>query len=70
MRAHPGKVVYVDGASGRVVRELDAAEVPEAQRFAGDAPVVKVVATVMGEQRAVREYGVGGVLLRSTLQLC
>lgn len=69
MNRHPGKVVFVDGDTGRVVLEKDAAEVPEAQRFAGQVPVVKVVATVFADQRSVREYGADGALLRSTLQL-
>ena len=70
---HPGKIVYVDGNSGRVVAEEDAKNVPDFMAFVrtpeGHVPVVKVVATTLENERWIREYGPDGRLLRSTLQL-
>ena len=70
---HPGKIVYVDGNSQQVTNERPATEVPESLRFAetpsGLEPVVKVIATVEGDRRFIREYGVDGALLRSTVQI-
>ncbi|MGC4115126.1 MAG: hypothetical protein QM765_11065 [Myxococcales bacterium] len=71
--AHPGQIEFVDGNTGKVTRVAKAAEVPEALRFAptdkGLVPVVKVVATVEGERRTIREYGPAGEVLRSTVQV-
>jgi hypothetical protein len=70
---HPGKIVYVDGNTGRVVAEENAKDVPEFMAFVrtpeGRIPVVKVVATTLEDKRWIREYGPDGQLLRSTLQL-
>jgi hypothetical protein len=70
---HPGKVLYVDGNSGQVLETIDAAEMPDSIRFAdterGRVPVVKVIATIVGDKRYVREYGPNDELLRSTVQL-
>lgn len=70
--SHPGTIVFVDENSGREHARA-VAEVPEPLRFAPDEkgelqPVVRVVAKVVGEQRTIREYGVGGEMLRSTVQ--
>jgi hypothetical protein len=70
---HPGRVTYLNGNTGEVVSEKPVAEVPEHLRFAPDetgalVPVVKVVATVAGAQRSMREYGPDDQLLRTTLQ--
>jgi hypothetical protein len=70
---HPGFISYVDGNSGKTLSTKPISTVPEHLRFAdtpnGKVPVVKVVATVAGDQRTIREYGPGDVLLRSTVQL-
>jgi len=70
---HPGAVEYVDGNTGQVTRTSKIDEVPEGLRFAptesGLVPVVRVVAHVTGNERTIREYGPGGALLRSTVQL-
>lgn len=71
--AHPGKITYIDGNTNKVVSTDDVAKVPESLRFAdtpaGRVPVVKVIATVAGDQRTIREYGPKDELLRSTVQL-
>ncbi len=70
---HPGKITYIDGNTNKVVSTEDIAKVPETLRFAdtpsGKVPVVKVIATVAGDQRHIREYGPNDQLLRSTVQL-
>jgi hypothetical protein len=71
--AHPGQIEYIDGNSDRVVKVLTASEVPEAARFApttkGLVPVTRVVATIAGDERTIREYGPDGQFLRSTIQI-
>jgi len=70
--AHPGTIVYVDGATQQEVRRLPVEEVPESMRFRATArglvPVVKVVAIEDGNQRSLLEYGPDGEFLFSTLQ--
>ena len=70
---HPGKIIFVDGNTDQVVSTREAHEVPESARFAatpsGPVPVVRVVATVAGDRRFIREYGPNGELLRTTTQL-
>lgn len=70
---HPGKITYIDGNTNAVVSTAEISTVPERMRFAdtpqGPVPVVKVIATVAGNQRTIREYGPAGELLRSTVQL-
>lgn len=68
---HPGTIEHVDGETGRVLKTVAAAEVPEDQRFAPDehghpTPITRVVRHQHGERVFIREYGPGGVLLRST----
>lgn len=69
---HPGTIEFVDGDTNEITEE-DAANVPESLRFAetdeGLVPVVRVVARTAGKQRFIREYGPGGELLRSTVQI-
>ena len=66
---HPGKITFVNGTEETV---KEASTVPESIRFAEDGgklvPVVKVVAMTEGDRRIIREYGVDGTLLRSTVQ--
>jgi hypothetical protein len=70
---HPGTVTFLDGATQQVVRTAAVGELPEPMRFAptehGLVPVVKVVSFAEGDQRIIREYGPGGELLRSTVQV-
>jgi hypothetical protein len=68
---HPGTITFIDGTE---VTTESAADVPESIRFAPDkegkeVPVVKVVATTASGRRTIREYGVDGALLRSTVQV-
>ena len=68
---HPGTITFVEGTTETVEQ---ASTVPESIRFAPDkdgvlTPVVRVVATVSGNQREIKEYGPDGALLRSTIQL-
>mgnify|MGYP001184563251 CR=1 FL=1 len=69
---HPGKIVYVDGNSGRTLSVDDAERVPRALRFVptplGPVPVVRVVSAIVGNQQLVHAYGPDGELLRSTVQ--
>ena len=67
---HPGSITFVD-EKGESVEP--AAAVPDSIRFAKNKdgqlePVVRVVATTIGDQRTIREYGEEGNLLRSTVQ--
>ena len=64
-QSHPGKITFVNGTTTTVE---DASTVPESIRFAEGVPVVKVVAMTEGDRRIIREYGVDGTLLRSTVQ--
>lgn len=69
--SHPGSITFVDERGERIE---SAVKVPESIRFAQNRdgklePVVRVVATTMGDQRTIREYGVDGGLLRSTVQI-
>ena len=70
---HPGTITFVNGDTNVVLSTDPVAAVPEAHRYVegprGWVPVVRVVATTHGRQRTVREYGVAGELLRSTVQL-
>lgn len=70
---HPGKIIYLDGNTQQVVSEANIEDVPESLRFAESAdgfiPIVKVIATVVGDRRYIREYGPDGQLLRSTIQV-
>lgn len=69
---HPGKIVFIDGNTGKIVSEDDARTVPESIRFAdtphGKVPVVRVVATTEGDIRSIQEFGPNGELLRTTMQ--
>jgi hypothetical protein len=70
---HPGSIVYVDGNTSQVIATKKPSEVPEDLRFAPGPdgtkiPIVRVVATVAGDQRTIREYGPEGQVLRSTIQ--
>lgn len=69
---HPGTIVFVDENTGHE-HPRPVAQVPMPLRYAPDRsgqlqPVVRVVARVVGEQRTIREYGVSGEMLRSTVQ--
>ena len=71
--AHPGKVVFVDGNTQEIREEADAADLPTSIAFVeldGQLhPVVRVVDFTSDDQRIIRQYGVDGQILRSTLQL-
>lgn len=68
---HPGTITFIDGDTTRVE---DASTLPESLRFAeardgSRVPVVRIVAFTEEERRIIREYGVDGALLRSTVQV-
>jgi hypothetical protein len=72
--AHPGTIEYVDGTTGAVVYTANAADVDDAIRFAAGPdgepqPVVKIIITAADGRREIRQYGVDGQLLKTTLQL-
>lgn len=70
---HPGQITYLDGNTGDVVAVSDVQEVPESMRFveteSGLVPVVKVVATIVENERLIQEYGPDDEILRSTKQV-
>jgi len=70
---HPGKIIFVDGLTQEITKELPAAEVPFGIRFveteAGLVPVVKIVNIATDKQQTIRQYGPDGQLLRSTVQV-
>jgi hypothetical protein len=70
---HPGRVTFVDGTTDAVIREADAAELPESIAFVeldGQLhPVVRIVSFVSEDKRIIRQYGVDGELLLSTVQI-
>jgi hypothetical protein len=73
MTEHPGTVVYVDGATGKVVHVADAADVDDAIGFAPGRdgilqPVTRIVITTVGDRREVRQLGADGALLRTSFQ--
>ena len=67
------RITFIDGNTGAVVATEEASTLPESMRAvqtaAGLVPIVQVVAHTFGDQREIKEYGAGGELLRSTLQL-
>ncbi len=70
---HPGKITFVDGNTQAIRREADAAELPESIAFVAVEgqlhPVVRIVDFTSDDQRIIRQYGIDGQLLFSTLQL-
>lgn len=70
---HPGKIVFVDGATQQVTQEVDAETVPLSIRFAetdkGLVPVVKIVSFMRGEQQIIRSYGPDNEFLTSTVRI-
>jgi hypothetical protein len=71
--AHPGKIVFIDGITQEITKELSASAVPFGIRFvetdAGLVPVVKIVNITTDKQQTIRQYGPDGQLLRSTVQV-
>jgi hypothetical protein len=69
---HPGTITYIDGDTQRSLAVRPVADVPEESRYVkvGDTwvPVVKVVATMVGEQSRVTELGPNDQPLRTTTQ--
>ncbi len=70
---HPGKIIFVDGATNQVTNEMDASEVPFNIRFVetekGLVPCVKVVSYEAEKQRYIRQYGPNDEFLMSTLMI-
>lgn len=70
---HPGTIIFIDGNTGQITDEMKASEVPDSIRYAegenGLLPVVKIISTIAGKQRIIRQYGPEGQLLKSTIQI-
>jgi hypothetical protein len=71
---HPGTVEFVDGADGRVIERVPAADMHPEAAYARDEdggwePVTVVVITEIGDRRELRQYGVSGRLLTTTQQV-
>lgn len=73
MPEHPGKIVFVDGMTQEVTKEVMASEVPFNIRFieteAGYIPVVKIVNFATEDRNIIRQYGPNDELLQSTIQI-
>jgi hypothetical protein len=71
--AHPGKIVFYDGATNKITQEVDATSVPETIAFAegqhGIRPVVKIVTFERGDQRIIRKYAENDEFLTSTVMI-
>ena len=72
---HPGTITFEDLDGNTPTREESYSNVPETIAFAetkdGLAPVVRVVksTTPDGKTRHIRQYGVDGTLLKTTIQV-
>ena len=68
---HPGTITFVGG--GEPDRVVPVSEVPAQIAWYGESeekkPVVRVVATITGNQRIIQSYGVDGSLLTTTYQM-
>ncbi len=71
---HPGTITFEDLDGEKPTREEAYTNVPQTIAFAdtkdGPAPVVRVVksTTPDGKTRHIRQYGVDGTLLKTTVQ--
>lgn len=70
---HPGRVEWVDGATGAVLAEEPAEELPDSIRYARDAdgrlrPIVRLVVTGSDTRREIAQVDVDGQVLRRTYQ--
>lgn len=68
---HPGTVTFIDEAEG-TVRDVAFDSLPETIAFVqspdGSVPVVTVKSHLRGDQRIIRRYGPGDVLLDTIVQ--
>lgn len=62
-RKHPGEITYFDKETGKEW-SIPATDLPEATRFHGDVPVVRVVMWASGPVIGLQEYGPNGEALR------
>ena len=73
MPEHPGKIIFVDGLTQEVTKEVLASEVPFNIRFIetedGFVPVVKIVNFATEDRNIIRQYGPNNELLQSTVQI-
>jgi hypothetical protein len=70
---HPGRIAWVDGATGKILSEEPADEFPDSVRYAHDAegrlrPVVRLVVTGSGNRREIAQVDADGTVLRRTYQ--
>lgn len=72
MPIHPGKIIYLNGNTDEVIREMPIEDVPSNMRYVetddGFVPVVKVIATTVDNQRFIRQYGPNDEFLSETIQ--
>jgi hypothetical protein len=71
---HPGTVDFIDGATGRLIQRIPAAEMHPEAAYARDEdgrlePVIVVVITEIDDRRELQQYGSSGRLLKTTLQI-
>ncbi len=70
---HPGIITFIDGDTNQITDEMNASEVPDSIKFVktenGLIPVIKIISTVAGKQRIIRQYGPEGQFLKSTVQI-
>jgi hypothetical protein len=69
----PDTILFINGLTSEITKEVNFADVPETIRFAPNAsgeiePVVKIVEISNGNQRIIRQMGRGGIVLKSTVQ--
>lgn len=69
----PEKIVFINGVTGEVRKEVDFRDVPPSISFAKSkdgisTPVVKIVDVESGDNRTIKQYGDNDVLLRTTFQ--
>jgi hypothetical protein len=70
---HPGRIQWVDGATGAVLGEEPAEDFPDSIRYARDAdgrlrPIVRLVVTGSGDHREIAQVDQDGQVLRRTYQ--
>lgn len=69
----PEKIVYIDGLTGEVRKEVNFEDVPPSISFAESkdgifTPIVKIVDVTTADSRTIKQYGDNDVLLRTTFQ--
>lgn len=70
---HPGTIVFIDGVTQQIRKEVPANEVAEDIRYCetddGYVPVVEIVDYATEDRIIIRQYGPDGELLQSTVMI-